>query len=263
MLELYHHGTAVCPQRARLALTEKGLEWTGHIIDIRMGEQLTPQYLKLNPKGVVPTLVHDGNVIVETTVILYYLDDAFPAPPLQPASPLGRARARLWTKRVDEELHPNCGILSWSTYIRRQMLSRPPADLEEHYRKIPVAAWRDLQRQCFEKGTRAPVFRAAVETYDKVLGVMEEALADGPWLAGADYSLADAAVTPYVLRLDMLGMAGMWEGSRPRVGDWYGRIRERPSAAVALDAYITPADAEKMISAGTEAWPVVQEILAP
>ena len=262
MLELYHYGTAVCPQRARLALAEKGLEWTGHVLDIRMGEHLTPEYLKLNPKGVVPTLVHDGNVIVETTVIMYYLDDAFPGPPLQPADPLGRARTRLWTKRVDEELHPDCGVLSWSTFIRREMLSRPPADLEEHYRKIPVAAWRDLQRQCFEMGTEAPVFRAAVRRYDKMLGIMEAALADGPWLAGAGYTLADAAVTPYVLRLDMLGMSGMWEGSRRRVGDWYGRVRERPSAAAALDAFIKPADVEKMIGPGTEAWPEVQEILA-
>ena len=142
------------------------------------------------------------------------------------------------------------------------MLARAPEDLEEHYRKIPDPAWRDLQRQCFERGTEAPVFRAAVKTYDKVLGLMEEALADGPWLAGADYSLADAAVTPYVLRLDMLGMAGMWEGARPRVGDWYGRIRARPSAALALDAYIKPTDTEMMINSGAEAWPVVQEILA-
>ena len=262
MLELYHYGTAVCPQRARLALAEKGLEWTGHVLDIRLGEHLTPEYLKLNPKGVVPTLVHDGNVIVETTVIMYYLDDAFPGPPLQPVDPLGRARARLWTKRVDEEMHPDCGVLSWSTYIRKVMLARPPEDLEEHYRKIPVAAWRDLQRQCFEMGTEGPVFRSAVRRYDKMLGLMEAALADGPWLAGADHTLADAAVTPYVLRLDMLGMSGMWEGSRRRVGDWYGRVRERPSAALALDAYIKPADTEKMIGPGTEAWPRVQEILA-
>jgi glutathione S-transferase len=262
MLELYHHATAVCPQRARLALTEKGIEWTGHIVNIRMGEQLTPEYLKLNPKGVVPTLVHDGNVIVETTVILYYLDDAFSGPPLQPDTPLGRARTRMWTKRVDEELHPNCGILSWATYIRRQMLARPPEELEEHYRKIPVPEWRDLQRQCYEMGTDAPTFRSAVKIYDKALGVMEDSLADGPWLAGADYSLADAAATPYVLRLDMLGMSSMWEGSRPRVGDWYGRIRQRPSAAVALDAYIKPADIEMMIIAGNEAWPEVEKILA-
>ncbi|HJO72806.1 MAG: glutathione S-transferase family protein [Rhodospirillales bacterium] len=262
MLELYHYGTAVCPQRARLVLTEKGLQWTSHILNIRMGEHLNPQYLKLNPKGVVPTLVHDSNVFVETTVIMYYLDEAFPELPLQPADPVGRARTRMWTKRVDDELHPDCGVLSWTTYIRTEMLARPPEDLEEHYRKMPDPDWRDLQRQCFEMGIEAPVFRSAIRRYDKVLGIMEEALADGPWLGGADYTLADAAVTPYVLRLDMLGMSGMWEGSRPRVGDWYGRVRARPSAAVALDAYIKPADADKMIGPGTEVWPEIQKILA-
>ena len=60
----------------------------------------------------------------------------------------------------------------------------------------------------------------------------------------------------------MLGMSGMWEGTRRRVGDWYGRVREGPSAAVALDAYIKPADVDKMIGPGTEVWPEIHEILA-
>jgi glutathione S-transferase len=57
MLELYHHGTSVCAAKPRILLAEKGLEWTGHYIDILKGEQFAPEYLKLNPKGVVPTPV--------------------------------------------------------------------------------------------------------------------------------------------------------------------------------------------------------------
>jgi glutathione S-transferase len=62
MLELYHHGTSVCAAKPRILLPEKGLEWTGHYIDILKGQQFAPEYLKLTPKGVVPTLVHDGHV---------------------------------------------------------------------------------------------------------------------------------------------------------------------------------------------------------
>ena len=64
MLELYHHGSSVCAAKVRFVLMEKGLDWTGHYLDILKGEHFTPEYLKLNPKAVVPTLVHDGQVLV-------------------------------------------------------------------------------------------------------------------------------------------------------------------------------------------------------
>ena len=69
MLALYHHGSSVCAAKVRFALGEKGLDWKGTYLDILKGDQFAPEYLKLNPKGVVPTLVHDGNVVVESTVI--------------------------------------------------------------------------------------------------------------------------------------------------------------------------------------------------
>ena len=69
MLELYHHGSSVCAAKVRLYLGEKGLDWTGHYIDILRGDQFTPEYMKLNPKAVVPTLVHDGKVICDSSRI--------------------------------------------------------------------------------------------------------------------------------------------------------------------------------------------------
>ena len=74
MIELYHHGSSVCAAKVRFALGEKGLTWQGHYLDILKGDQFAPDYLKLNPKAVVPTLVHDGFVIIESTVINEYLD---------------------------------------------------------------------------------------------------------------------------------------------------------------------------------------------
>ena len=82
MLELYHHGSSVCAAKVRLVLAEKNLEWTGHYLDILAGEQFNPDYLKLNPKAVVPTLIHDGEVITESTIICEYIDDAFTDLPL-------------------------------------------------------------------------------------------------------------------------------------------------------------------------------------
>ena len=118
MLELHHANTSVCAQKVRLVLAEKELDWTGHVIDIRRGEQFDPAYLKLNSKAVVPTLIHDGAVIVESSVIDEYLDDAFAAPPLKSEDPLARARMRLWVKAIDDGLHAAVVTLSFSIVLR-------------------------------------------------------------------------------------------------------------------------------------------------
>ena len=122
MLELYHGTTSVCAQKARLTLAENGLEWESHLMALN-GDQLDPPYLKLNPNGVVPTLVHDGNVIVESTVIMHYLDDTFPDPPLMPRHPLDCTRAHLFKKLMDEYIHPACIVFTFATG-RRHLLNQ-------------------------------------------------------------------------------------------------------------------------------------------
>jgi len=102
MLELYQFNNSVCSQKVRLTLCEKGLEWETHEVNLFTSEQYDPAYLALNPKGVVPTLVHDGKPIIESTLICEYVDDTFPDPKLAPSDPYDRARMRLWSKAVDE-----------------------------------------------------------------------------------------------------------------------------------------------------------------
>ncbi len=101
MIELYHNDMSVCAAKVRTALVEKGLEWKGYHLDLRAGDAQKPDYVELNPNAVVPTLVHDGRVVSESTVICEYLDDAFPEPPLRPADPFSRARMRP-DRRSDE-----------------------------------------------------------------------------------------------------------------------------------------------------------------
>ena len=91
MLILYDFGNSVCCQKVRITLVEKGLTWEARRVDLFKTEQYDPEYLKLNPKGVVPTLVHDGTPVIESTLICEYIDDTFPEPPLMPNNrPNGR-----------------------------------------------------------------------------------------------------------------------------------------------------------------------------
>ncbi len=129
MLELYYFHGATCGLKARLALAEKGIEYTGRVID--RPDLRTPEYLALNRNGVVPTLVHDGEVIVESSVILNYADDAFDGPPLKPDTALGVARAWWWMKRADECL-ALIGILTYTVSMRPVILQKSPEELKSY-----------------------------------------------------------------------------------------------------------------------------------
>jgi glutathione S-transferase len=84
MLELYHNIISTCSQKVRLCFAEKGLTYVDRHFEFRDGGHLSPEYLKLNPNGVVPTLVHDGNPVIDSSVIVEYLDEAFPETSLTP-----------------------------------------------------------------------------------------------------------------------------------------------------------------------------------
>lgn len=135
MLELYHNDMSVCAQKVRFALAEKKLAWEGHHLNLRAGDQQEPEYLKLNPNAVVPTLVDDGNIIIESTVICEYLDDAYPEPKLKPVNAVGRARMRLWTKQLDEGVHAATSVVSSAIAFRYQKLAIGMEALEEFHKK--------------------------------------------------------------------------------------------------------------------------------
>jgi glutathione S-transferase len=262
VIELYHADMSTCAQKVRLVLAEKTLPWLGHLLDLRKRDQHRPEYLKLNPDGVVPTLVDDGRVVIESTVICEYVDDAYPDPPLRPATPVGRARMRIWTKRLDEDLHFHTGVLSGSIAFRYQHMARPAAELNAYIEGIPDPKRRERQRQQIELGIEAPQFRTAVAAFEKFLADMERTLDEaGPWLAGDSYSLADVAYTPYIIRLDELRLWGLMD-RRPRITDWYERVRTRDNFAVGYTDWCNDAYVSLMNEKGAEAWPRIREILA-
>jgi hypothetical protein len=121
VLELYHTANSVCAQKVRIQLEEKGLPWVNRLMTLR-GDQFDPAYLKLNPNAVVPTLVHDGFPVIESSVILYYLEECFPEPSLMPAAPKARMTVRLFNKLIDESVHNACTILTFATALRPRFL---------------------------------------------------------------------------------------------------------------------------------------------
>jgi len=168
----------------RIVLQEKGLPWDGKILDLLRGDQFQPEYRKLNPKAVVPTLVHDGRTISESRVIIEYLEEAFPSPALMPADPYDRAIARLWMKKIDDYLHDAVAVLSFAIAFRRKLLKKTPEQVEARFAAIPDPIMREHQRLAALQGFEAPHVATALQNYDKYVGEMEEALVRSPFLAG-------------------------------------------------------------------------------
>lgn len=266
MITLYHHGSSVCAAKVRIVLAEKSLPWNGIYIDILRGDQFDPAYMKLNAKAVVPTLVHDGKVIVESSVICEYLDEAFPEPALKPAAPADRAAMRLWTKAVDEFLHPACAELTFASCHRFIIGRLSPEKFNEFLESTPplsvTADWHARKKEIVRQGMAAPRVDRTFRLYDSYLQKMEDALAHADWLAGNVLSLADIAMAPYVNRLDMLGMQEMWVGKRPHLTAWFERMRQRPSFKPALLDMCPPDLTNDLKTFGSQSWPEVKRLLA-
>ena len=259
MLELYHNNISVCAQKVRIVLAEKNLQWTNHHLSLAKGEQLTTEFKKMNPRGVVPVLVHDSNIIVESSVICTYLDEVFPDPPLMPNSPVERATMRLWCKLPDDILHMACATVSFAISFGQQLKRQAGAGLEERLMKMPDPARRERQRALIDKGIETPFFRDHIKVFDKAFTEVETQLGKTKWLASDTFSLADIEITPYVERIDRLGLAGMWE-NRPRLDDWFNRIKTRPSFRAISD--YPPSDYDDTGRDGLKSWSRIKELIA-
>jgi len=228
MIELYHNDVSVCAAKVRTVLAEKKLEWSGHELNLRAGDAQRPDYLRLNPNGVVPTLIHDGRVIIESTVICEYLDDAYPEPALKPRDSYSRARMRLWTKQLDEGLHAATGTLSTCIAFRHQHLKKSPEEITRYLDSLPQPERRERLQKAIELGMDSPTFEPALRRFDAIFDEFDRTLASSQWLAGDSYSLADIAYMPYLIRLEHLGL-GILITKRAHVAAWKERVFARPS----------------------------------
>ncbi|MGD9921375.1 MAG: glutathione S-transferase family protein [Pseudorhodoplanes sp.] len=263
MLELYHHGSSVCAAKVRFALAEKRLGWDGHYVDILAGEQFRSDFLRVNPRAMVPALVHDGHIIIESTVICEYLEEVFSDHPIFPRDPILRAQARVWTKAVDEELHPACSAITYVVSHRHTILRS--VQKFEDFLKAPSsdsAEARKVKWQWIEHGLAAPGAPEKIRLYDRYLHKMEESLKDRDWLVGDAFSIADIALAPYVNRLDMMSMNPMWQDGRlPRVEDWFERVRSRPSFKPSFLDWIPDGLRNDLAANGARSWPQVRATL--
>jgi glutathione S-transferase len=231
MLVLHHAWRSSASRRVRLCLEEKGLAYEGHAVDLAKMEHHAPEYLKINPNGVIPTLVHDGRALYESGTICEYLDEVFPEPPLRPDNAFDRAAMRNWIRHIDERII-NLIIFNWRHDLQKVAEKWSDAELAERLKKIPSKerqeAWLRVARRPYTEEERAAARAKLVE----LLGRMENALKATAWLAGARYSIADIAAVPFVKRIEEeIAPDAVTAARHPRVTAWWQAIQARPAFA--------------------------------
>jgi glutathione S-transferase len=246
MLKLYTAHNSICTQKVFLTLIEKGLEWESEYIDLFKNEQYRPDYLRLNPKGVVPTLIHEGHPVIESTLICEYIDRTFPKPSLVPTGAYDQSRMRLWSKHIDEGVFEATREISFSAMFRDKMRSMTEDERNGRFKNIGDPGRRVRFISTYEEGEDSVYVAQGIFAFEKMFREMENDLAaKQDWLVG-DYSLADINLTPFVARLEYLGLLDIWIAERPRVRAWWTRAKTRPSFKAAIANRLTPEQVSSM-----------------
>lgn len=235
MLTLLNHPVSTCSQKVRLALHEKNLAFEDRWVDLKRQQHLEPAYLALNPHGVVPTLLHEGRPVIDSSVIVEYLDEVFPAKPLMPADARGRAAVRAWMRYFEEV--PTAAV-RFPSFNQAFVPANFAHQSEEQF--AAAARQRPLRRHFYEtmgrQGFDDRHIRASLEALRATFARMQQALADGrPWLAGDRLTLADICVYPQTDRCEDIGLGWLWQEA-PAVQGWLQRWRDRPSVGAAFYA---------------------------
>ena len=225
-LHLYHSGVSNCSMRVCMTLEEKGLEWTSHHLNILRKEHITPEYFGINPNGLVPTLVHDGKVVIESDDIIDYLDDRFPDPPLKPTDDGDRNDMYYWLRRATA-IHLKA-VKPYIYHIRVGKRMAHSKEDDENYRSLQKNPdLLEFHRKSTNEGFSDKEIGRAKTTLKDCFAEMEAILEEHDWLAGNRFSLADIAWVP--LQFTLHRLANYEFGSLGNVADWSSRLSERNS----------------------------------
>jgi glutathione S-transferase/GST-like protein len=230
MLTLYHWEPNANSGKPMLALKEKGVEFESHYLDLLNFDQHSVEYLKVNPSGTIPAMVHDDLVLTESTAIMEYVDETFPGPALRPSDPTDRWRMRWWMRFFDQYFAPALSMIGWSVFVGPSVRDRDPEALKQAIERIPLKerriAWSKAIYNTFsEEELVESRRRIAVGT-----SALEQALTERLWVAGDSYSLADinGFNLGYALPLAQPDLCN--DEATPHILAWLRRIYARPAA---------------------------------
>ena len=227
---LYHWEPNANSGKPLMVLIEKGVKFESRYIDVSKFEHHRPEYLEINPLGVVPAATHGDLKLYESTAIMEYVDAAFDGLPLRPADPEGRWRMRWWMKFFDEYYAPSVSMGAWARGRRRELTDEERAAFEKQLNAIP----QKERREAWAKSTLglwAPgELEESARKASYAAALMEGVLGEREWLAGDEFSLADINAFNLCYFMPMMEGGPVSDAKTPLTMEWLRKIYERPSA---------------------------------
>jgi len=225
--KLYNAPQSTCSQRVRFVFNGKKLSFDEVRLNLLEGDQLKPDYLKLNPNGVVPTLDHDGAIIIDSNVIAEYLDEVAPENSFTPEDAVTRARMRALMHFIDEMPAAAVRVPTFNLAFLPSFQKMSREAFMEMAESKPMR--REFMLTMGQTGFPKHEMDAALarlrRTYVRMDAEIERS--GGPWLLGKQITLADVAVMPSLVRIHDLGIPD-WQ-DLPRVATWFENIRAHPA----------------------------------
>ena len=221
--KLYNAPQSTCSQRVRFVLNTEGLPFDEVKLNLLAGDQLKPDYLKLNPNGVVPTLDHDGQIVIDSTVITEYLDEVEPDTSFTPENPVARAHMRTLMHFIDEMPAAAVRVPTFNLAFlpNFQKMSREDFVAMAESKPLRKEFMTSMGQTGFPKAEMDAALARLRRSYERMDAEIEKS--GGPWLLGKHITLADVAVMPALVRMHDLNLAG-WH-DLPRVVTWFDNIR--------------------------------------
>lgn len=228
-IHLFHYSQSNCSMRIRLQLEEKGLLWTSHYIDLMQGENLTDEYFKIHPHGLVPAIVHDGEIVWESSDILRYLEEKYPEPPLIPADEELRIEMENW---VDITSDTHVKVIKVWIYGKEKLTTKSWESLAEYEKLQPNQELIDFHKMTLADGhiPQVKIDEAEAELR-RLFSRIDKNLEKYEWIAGDTMTLADIAWIPNYTLLDYNKFP--FEDF-PRVMKWINKLVNRPSYEAAV-----------------------------
>ena len=225
--KLYNAPQSTCSQRVRFVFNGKKIPFDEVKLNLLEGDQLKPDYLKLNPNGVVPTLDHDGDIVIDSTVITEYLDEVAPQASFTPESPVARARMRALMHFIDEMPAAAVRVPTFNLAFLPSFQKMSREDFVAMAESKPLR--REFMMTMGQTGFLQAEMDAALARLRRTYERMDAEIgkSGGPWLLGKNISLADVAVMPALVRMHDLRMPD-WQ-DLPRIVTWFDNIRAHPA----------------------------------
>ena len=225
---LYNAPQSTCSQRVRFVMNAKALPFEDRRLDLFSGDQLKPEYLKINPNGVVPALLHDGRAILDSAVIIEYLDEVIPAASFTPQDAVERARMRAMMRYIDEIPTPAVRVPSYNLAFLPHFQDMTEEAFTALANSKPLR--KEFLLSMGRTGFPQKEMDQALDRLHRAVARMDQWIAEsgGPWLMGSMLTLADIAVMPVVVRMDDVNLDGAWAG-KPAIARWLKLIRAHPA----------------------------------